>query len=164
MEKSFVQFASAAARITGRPWTFIVCLILVVGWAMSGPLFGFGETWQLLINTTTTIITFLMVFLIQSAQNRDAAAIHAKLDELLFASRYADVGFIGIERLTDHELEAILAEVERRAVEIHDGHPARPVRGEPSHDPRPPSANGTAPSAPKGTDGQAVGDEPYSSR
>lgn len=128
MEKSFVQFASAAARITGRPLTFMACLILVIGWALTGPFFGFGETWQLIINTATTIITFLMVFLIQNAQNRDAAAIHAKLDELLFVSRYADAGFIGIEHLTDSELDAILAEVERRALDIHAGHPARPVR------------------------------------
>jgi low affinity Fe/Cu permease len=128
MEKQFVQFASAAAKISGKPWTFIACLALVIGWAVSGPLFGFGQTWQLLINTTTTIITFLMVFLIQNTQNRDAAAIHAKLDELLFASRYADVGFIGIEHLTDSQLAQVLDEVERRAHEIHLGHPARPVR------------------------------------
>lgn len=128
MEETFVRFASAAARVTGRPWTFIACVLLVMTWAVSGPFFGFGETWQLVINTSTTIVTFLMVFLIQNAQNRDAAAIHAKLDELLFASRYADVGFIGIEHLTDSQLAAVLDEVERRAHEIHQGHPARPVR------------------------------------
>ena len=165
MEKSFVQFASAAAQITGRPWAFIACLMLVIGWAVSGPLFGFGETWQLLINTATTIITFLMVFLIQNAQNRDAAAIHAKLDEILFASRYADVGFIGIEHLTDHELEAILAEVERRAIEIHDGHPARPVREGHGHDPSHEAMQApAAPPAPEGADGQPEVDDPYQSR
>ncbi len=125
MEKHFVRFASAAARVTGRPWTFIACVILVLAWAISGPFFGFGETWQLIINTTTTIITFLMVFLIQNSQNRDAAAVHAKLDELIFALGQADERFIGIEHLTDKELKAVLDEVEARAGEIHSGKPAR---------------------------------------
>ena len=132
MEKLFSAFATATARLAGRPWTFIICLLLVVVWAVTGPLFHFSQTWQLVINTGTTIVTFLMVFLIQNSQNRDSAAMHAKLDELIFAIRHADAGFIGIEHLTDHELAAILAEVEKRASAIHAGHSARPVRARPA--------------------------------
>ena len=132
MEKLFNRFASATAKITGRPWTFIACLVLVLVWAATGPLFGFSETWQLVINTGTTIITFLMVFLIQSTQNRDAAAMHAKVDELIYAVRKADARFIGIEHLTDKELAVILEEVEQRALAIHAGKPARAITGKPA--------------------------------
>lgn len=132
MEKLFSAFATATARLAGRPWTFIICLLLVAVWAVTGPMFQFSQTWQLVINTGTTIITFLMVFLIQNSQNRDGAAMHAKLDELIFAVRKADAGFIGIEHLTDHELAAILAEVEKRASAIHAGHAAKPVRQRPA--------------------------------
>ena len=132
MEKLFNRFASATAKITGRPWTFIACLMLVLVWAATGPLFGFSETWQLVINTGTTIITFLMVFLIQSTQNRDAAAMHAKVDELIYAVRKADARFIGIEHLTDKELAVILNEVEQRALAIHAGKPARAITGKPA--------------------------------
>ena len=132
MEKLFNRFASATAKITGRPWTFIACLLLVLVWAGTGPLFGFSETWQLVINTGTTIITFLMVFLIQSTQNRDAAAMHAKMDELIYAVRKADARFIGIEHLTDKELAVILNEVEQRALAIHAGKPARAITGKPA--------------------------------
>ena len=132
MEKLFNRFASATAKITGRPWTFIACLMLVLVWAATGPLFGFSETWQLVINTSTTIITFLMVFLIQSTQNRDAAAMHAKMDELIYAVRKADARFIGIEHLTDKELAVILNEVEQRALAIHAGKPARAITGKPA--------------------------------
>lgn len=132
MEKLFNRFASATAKITGRPWTFIACLMLVLVWAVTGPLFGFSETWQLVINTGTTIITFLMVFLIQSTQNRDAAAMHAKVDELIYAVRKADARFIGIEHLTDKELAVILEEVEQRALAIHAGKPARAITGKPA--------------------------------
>lgn len=132
MEKLFSAFATQTARTAGRPWTFIFCLMLVVVWAVTGPLFQFSQTWQLVINTGTTIVTFLMVFLIQNSQNRDSAAMHAKLDELIFAIRHADAGFIGIEHLTDHELADILAKVEERATAIHAGHSAQPVRTRPA--------------------------------
>jgi len=132
MEKLFSAFATATARTAGRPWTFMACLLLVIVWGITGPIFRFSETWQLVINTGTTIITFLMVFLIQNSQNRDAAAMHAKLDELIFAVRKADAAFIGIEHLTDHELATILAEVEKRASAIHAGHAAKPVRQRPA--------------------------------
>ena len=101
-------------------------------WAVTGPLFGFDQTWQLVINTGTTIVTFLMVFLIQNTQNRDAAAMHAKMDELIYAVRKADARFIGIEHLTDKELARILDEVEKRALDIHAGRPARAVHTSPA--------------------------------
>lgn len=132
MEKLFNHFANATAKVAGRPWTFILCLLLVGVWAVTGPLFRFSESWQLVINTGTTIITFLMVFLIQNTQNRDAAAMHAKMDELIYAVRKADARFIGIEHLTDKQLAAILDEVEQRALAIHAGHPARAIKGKPA--------------------------------
>ncbi|WP_297933750.1 low affinity iron permease family protein [uncultured Brevundimonas sp.] len=132
MEKLFNHFANTTAKVAGRPWTFILCLLLVLVWAATGPVFKFSETWQLVINTGTTIITFLMVFLIQNTQNRDAAAMHAKMDELIYAVKKADAGFIGIEHLTDKELAVILAEVERRGRDIHAGRPARAVRSRPA--------------------------------
>ncbi len=119
MEKQFVKFATATAKVAGKPWTFIACLAIVVGWAASGPMFKFSETWQLVINTGTTVVTFLMVFLIQNTQNRDGAAMQAKLDELLHAVSAADERFIGIEHLTDRDLDKILAEVEARAQRLH---------------------------------------------
>jgi len=120
MEKQFVRFATATARFAGKPWTFFGCLAIVLVWAVSGPVFGFSQTWQLVINTGTTIVTFLMVFLIQNTQNRDGAAMQAKLDELLHAVSAADERFIGIEHLTDRDLGRILAEVEARGQRLHD--------------------------------------------
>lgn len=129
MEKLFVRFANATARIAGKPWTFMACLGVVLVWALSGPIFKFSETWQLVINTGTTIITFLMVFLIQNTQNRDGAAMQAKLDELLFAVKQADDRFIGIEHLTEKELDGILSEVERRGEAVRVGKPAQSMPG-----------------------------------
>ena len=131
MEKLFVRFATLTAKVAGKPWTFIACVGIVLVWAITGPIFQFNETWQLVINTGTTIITFLMVFLIQNTQNRDGAAMQAKLDELIYAQRRADARFIGIEHLTEEELDAILAEVEKRGQAIHAGKPAGPIRGRP---------------------------------
>ncbi len=128
MEKLFVSFATATAKIAGKPWTFLGCVLIVLIWAVSGPVFKFSETWQLVINTGTTIITFLMVFLIQNTQNRDGAAMQAKLDELLHAVRAADERFIGIEHMTEKDLDRILAEVEGRAARVHgQGRRAMPV-------------------------------------
>ncbi len=110
-EQVFTDVASAVARWTGRPLTFLACIALVAAWAASGPLFHYSDTWQLVINTSTTIVTFLMVFLIQNTQNRDNAALQAKLDELIRASK-AKNEFIGIEHLSDAELEQILAQCE----------------------------------------------------
>ncbi|HET9159567.1 MAG TPA: low affinity iron permease family protein [Caulobacteraceae bacterium] len=110
----FTEFANATSRYTGRPLTFAVCILLIVVWAVTGPIFHYSDTWQLIINTSTTIVTFLMVFLIQNTQNRDNAAIQAKLDELIRVTN-AKNGYIGIERLTDKELEEILEEFEDHA-------------------------------------------------
>lgn len=114
----FNTIAKKAAAATGSPWTFLAAVAIVVIWGISGPVFGFNDTWQLVINTGTTIITFLMVFLIQNTQNRDGAAIHAKLDELIHAVEAADERFIGLERLTDKDLRSILEQVEARAIRL----------------------------------------------
>jgi len=107
IDKAFASFANKTAKVTGSPWTFGVCLLLVILWGGSGPVFGFSETWQLVINTGTTIITFLMVFLIQNTQNRDAEAMQAKLDDLILTSAAAENDFVGIERMTEKELQAL---------------------------------------------------------
>ncbi|ESY68440.1 MULTISPECIES: low affinity iron permease family protein [Mesorhizobium] len=114
MEKLFTKIANWVAHVAGLPPTFAICCAIIVVWAVSGPYFGFSDTWQLVINTGTTIITFLMVFLIQNTQNRDGAAIQAKLDELIRVSR-AHNHFIGIEHLTESEVEEIRAKCERAA-------------------------------------------------
>jgi low affinity Fe/Cu permease len=108
----FSNAASATSRWAGRPSAFLLCVAIVIVWAASGPLFHYSDTWQLVINTGTTIVTFLMVFLIQNTQNRDNIALQAKLDELIRASQ-AKNEFIGIEHLSDEKLDAILQECER---------------------------------------------------
>lgn len=118
MERAFLQFANYTARLAGKPWTFLLCLFVVIVWAVTGPTFRFSADWQLVINTGTTIVTFLMVFLIQNTQNRDGAAIQAKLDELLHAVGKADERFVGIERLSEKELDLILTQVEARAEKV----------------------------------------------
>jgi low affinity Fe/Cu permease len=119
MRKAFTRFANKVSEWVGSPYAFIICVFFVVVWAVSGPLFGFSDTWQLAINTSTTIITFLMVFLIQNTQNRDNGALHAKLDELIRAMVDADNEYIGIEHLTDMELKVILQKVEQNARRLH---------------------------------------------
>ena len=129
MDRVFITFANHTAKVAGASWTFLLCLAVVMVWALSGPMFGFSQTWQLIINTGTTIVTFLMVFLIQNTQNRDGAAIQAKLDELIHAVRNADERFVGIERLSDRELSAILTQVEARAIALRgDGAPVVATR------------------------------------
>ena len=104
MEKIFNSAAETVAHAAGRPLAFALCVAAVLAWALSGPVFQFSETWQLIINTGTTIITFLMVFLIQNTQNRDGAAIQAKLDEIIRSGNGKN-DFIGIEHLTEAEVE-----------------------------------------------------------
>ena len=107
MGKWFNQFAHRASTFAGHYVTFLAAVTLIVVWAVSGPFFGFSETWQLVINTSTTIITFLMVFLIQNTQNRDATAMHLKLDELIRSIEEADNAIITAEDETDEELAVL---------------------------------------------------------
>ncbi len=115
MDRLFTLFASRVSAIAGQPLSFIVALLVIFVWAVTGPAFGYSDTWQLVINTGTTIVTFLMVFLIQNSQNRDAAAMQAKLDELLRAIDDARPQFIGIEHLTDNQIEQIRDALENEA-------------------------------------------------
>ncbi len=103
----FGRSARRAADITGGPWAFLVAVLVVVVWAVSGPIFGFSDTWQLVINTGTTIVTFLMVFLIQNTQNRDSKAVHLKLDELIHSVKRAHNELIEAEDLTEDQLDEL---------------------------------------------------------
>jgi low affinity Fe/Cu permease len=114
LSKAFAHAATITAHAAGKPVTFILCCVIIVAWAASGPMFGFSDTWQLVINTGTTIVTFLMVFLIQNTQNRDGAAIQAKLDELVRVSSGAN-RYIGIESLTEEELDELRERCRLRA-------------------------------------------------
>jgi len=111
----FTRFARWAAQAAGQPYTFAGGLLVILAWAAVGPLAGFGDTWQLVINTGTTIVTFLMVFVIQNTQNRDTAAMQIKLDELIRAVRRADNSLLDLEELEEKDLEAMRAEYERLA-------------------------------------------------
>src|SRR6266550_6593762 len=106
----FTRFAKATARLTGRPATFMLAVAVIVVWAITGPIFGFSDTWQLIINTATTVITFLMVFLIQSTQNRDSEAIQVKLDELIRISKGGHNALLDLEELEEEELDEIRAD------------------------------------------------------
>jgi len=107
MKELFRKFAKTVSAIVGSSWAFILAVAIIVMWAATGPLFRFSDTWQLVINTGTTIITFLMVFLIQNTQNRDAKAIHLKLDELIKGVKGARTSLVDLENLTDAELEKL---------------------------------------------------------
>src|SRR5437868_15367283 len=111
----FSQFAKATADFSGRPVTFGIAVSILLVWGITGPLFHFSDTWQLVINTSTTIITFLMVFLIQNTQNRDAEAIQVKLDELIRAMQGAHTALLDLEELEDEELDRIRANYEQIA-------------------------------------------------
>lgn len=128
----FGQFAKATARAAGRPSAFFVAFGLVLAWLLSGPLFGFSDTWQLVINTGTTIVTFLMVFLIQSTQNRDTIALQVKLDELIRTTKGGHNALLDLEELEEAELDAIrrkYAELAKRARnELRSGKPDTGVR------------------------------------
>ncbi|HVL79828.1 MAG TPA: low affinity iron permease family protein [Sphingomicrobium sp.] len=115
MDRMFTRVATFIALAAGQPLSFIIAFAVILAWAVTGPMFGWSDTWQLIVNTGTTIVTFLMVFLIQNSQNRDAAAMQAKLDELLRAMGKARSQFIGIEHLTDRQIEQIRAALERDA-------------------------------------------------
>lgn len=116
LERVFTDVANAVAHAAGKPLTFGLCVLAVLLWALAGPYFGFTDTWQLVVNTSTTIVTFLMVFLIQNTQNTDNAAIQTKLDELIRASK-ARNRLIGIEHLTEQEVEHLREQVEQKVKE-----------------------------------------------
>ena len=106
INRTFARFSDTVSRFAGKPLTFLISFTVIIVWAVTGPLFHYSDAWQLVINTGTTIITFLMVFVIQNSQNRDGAAIQAKLDELIRSSA-AQNNFIGIEALTTEEVAAL---------------------------------------------------------
>jgi low affinity Fe/Cu permease len=110
MNEAFRKFAQRTSQVLGTSWVFVLALLVVLAWAVSGPFFNFSTTWQLLINTGTTIMTFLMVFIIQNTQNRDAKAIHLKLDELIEAVGDARDELVDIEDATDEEIDALKKE------------------------------------------------------
>ena len=120
MNNFFRKFASKTSEIVGSSWAFILAVVVVVVWALTGPMFNYSDTWQLVINTGTTIITFLMVFLIQNTQNRDAKAIHLKLDELVRATKGARNTMIDLEKLSDEQIK-MLEEEYKRICELDDG-------------------------------------------
>lgn len=130
---AFLRLSGAVVEWSGRPAAFTLALATVLAWAATGPLFGFSETWQLVINTGTTIVTFLMVFLLQHAQNRDSRAIQTKLNELIYATE-SDNRFIGVENLEDDELRALsdrllrLAEMKQAADRLRRSTPRNPAQ------------------------------------
>src|SRR5713101_4997882 len=103
----FSRVASGIANFTGRPWAFLTAIVVILVWAITGPIFGFSDTWQLVINTGTTVVTFLMVFLIQQTQNKESLAVQVKLDELIAAIKGASNRLIGIEDLTEEEVREL---------------------------------------------------------
>src|SRR5256886_3553457 len=116
MRELFRKFAQTTSQAVGSSWAFILAVLIIIVWAITGPMFHYSDTWQLVINTGTTIITFLMVFLIQNTQNRDAIAFHLKLDELLKGVKGARSELIDLEELSDDELE----ELHKQFKKIHD--------------------------------------------
>lgn len=113
MRELFRKFAQMTSAAVGSSWAFILAVLVIVVWAATGPMFHYSDTWQLVINTSTTIITFLMVFLIQNTQNRDAKAIHLKLDELIKGVKGARTRLVNLEQLSDADLERLQKEFER---------------------------------------------------
>lgn len=130
MGEWFHRFAVKIAEMTGTPGVFVLAIVIIAIWGLSGPMFGYSDTWQLVINTGTTIVTFLMVFLIQNTQNRDAKAIHLKLDELLRSVEGARTSLVDLEEDSDEDLEALRKEFQelhkRFSAEI--GHPPAPEK------------------------------------
>ncbi len=120
VRRGFERGAKAAARFTGHPLCFGLAVLVVLAWVISGPMFGYSDTWQLVINTGTTIITFLMVFLIQNSQNRDSAAVQIKLDELIRATHAAENALLDLEELDEEALERFRKRYEDLACRARD--------------------------------------------
>src|SRR6201999_4216532 len=125
--RGFTAFANAIAHVTGRPVTFVLCCVVIIVWAASGPIFHYSDTWQLIINTGTTIITFLMVFLIQNTQNRDGAALQAKLDELIRAHHDARNAYMRIEKIPQETLSEMREHCADTAPDAADPQAAGPA-------------------------------------
>lgn len=121
VSEAFHQFARRSATVLGTAWAFVVAVLIILVWGATGPTFHFSDTWQLIINTGTTIVTFLMVFLIQNTQNRDAKAVHLKLDELIRAIGGARNKMVDLEKLSDDELQTLEKEFQRLHQESRDG-------------------------------------------
>ncbi|HET8611962.1 MAG TPA: low affinity iron permease family protein [Sphingomonas sp.] len=117
MEKFFTHAASKVAAFAGRAGAFALAVLFIIIWGASGPLFHFSDTWQLVVNTATTIVTFLMVFLIQNSQNRDSASMQAKLDEVIRVLKEARNNFIGLEHMSDDEIEKVRSKIEEECAE-----------------------------------------------
>jgi len=128
LSKLFTAFATAVAKATGKPVTFALAVLIILVWAVTGPIFHYSDTWQLIINTGTTIVTFLMVFLIQNTQNRDGAALQAKLDELIRAHQDARDAYMGIEKLDEVEVEKMREDCGEVARAEEAQKPERPAR------------------------------------
>ena len=124
----FDRMSTKVTKASGKPATFIVALLLIIAWAVTGPIFKYSDTWQLVINTSTTIITFLMVFIIQQTQNKDTIALQIKLNELLASSEFASNRLVSAEDLTEEELETLkkfyirLADLAKKEEDIHTSH------------------------------------------
>jgi low affinity Fe/Cu permease len=140
MKELFRKFAQKTSQVVGSSWAFILAVLMIVIWGLTGPLFHYSDTWQLVINTSTTIITFLMVFLIQNTQNRDAKAIHLKLDELLKGVEGARTRLVDLEDLSDDELEALHEEFKKLHKHESDSEPARKPAKAKSSKPSPESS------------------------
>ena len=133
MKKAFQSAAQAASKASGSPWAFMCAFTVVLIWAISGPMFNFSDTWQLVINTSTTIVTFLMVFLIQNTQNRDTVALHAKVDELIIKLDGADNALVTAEDMTDDELEELMKNEKKLASELPSSGEAAQAKAEAAH-------------------------------
>ncbi|MBY4593269.1 MULTISPECIES: low affinity iron permease family protein [Rhizobium] len=131
MSDVFSKFATSIAGLSGKPGAFVLAVTLVLVWAISGPFFGYSETWQLVINTSTTIITFLMVFVLQNSQNRDGKALQAKLDELILTSQ-AQNKFVGIEKLDEESLREMSRTLAEKAECVEDVADEKAERGQAS--------------------------------
>jgi low affinity Fe/Cu permease len=133
LKKAFQTFAQAASRASGTAWAFIAAFTVVLVWATTGPLFNFSDTWQLVINTSTTIVTFLMVFVIQNTQNRDTVALHAKVDELIIKLEGADNALVTAEEMSDDDLDELMKKERALAAELPNTEEAVHERAEATH-------------------------------
>ena len=131
VRENFRHFAHRTSQFVGSPGMFVFACLIIIGWGVTGPMFHYSDTWQLVINTSTTIVTFLMVFLIQNTQNRDARAVHLKLDELIRAIKGARNQLVDLEDMTDHELDKLQEEFEKICHARRSGKKQKPPEPKP---------------------------------